>query len=416
MKRAAYKVLCLLLAYCILLTGCTAPTPEREPIEVGALQYLPSHYVENYPGFAGNEEGYYYFEYILDSEAGKSYKLLVYLNYEDESYTVLCNKPSCAHNDETCEAYFSAWSYITPLVLNNKLYLFHHVFYNNVPPFEALGNSHIDEYSLNGVYLKTVTDFPITQLVTDSFAFDAERNTLYGIYWEEDDAGVRSYILFSINLNTTEYKVIKEFLDIRYISLVYAFDDKLLFEINDYESLDTLIETQERHYELYTISTGESLTYFDNSVYLHDYIGHYGFYFRNNDTDVIQVDLVTGEEHVIFTPQFLDIPTNEIPFIYLASSPDGETLRIHSSFLNGNKRTFLYHLYDPATGEITEYTPMLFYPNTTIPIDVIAANSTHYLIMLDPSLLVKGYSPYALLSKEDYHAGERNYIYLPAYQ
>lgn len=416
MKRVAYKMICLLLACCTLLTGCTTPEPERESIEVGNLQYLPSRYTENRPGVAGNEEGYYYFEYILDSEIGKNYQLLVYLNYEDESYTVLCNKPNCTHNNKTCEAYFSPWAHISLLVLNDKLYLFHHVFYNNVPPFEALGNAYIDEYSLNGVYLKTVAEFPITQSVNVSYAFDSTHNTLYGTYLEEDDAGIHNHTLFSTNLYTGEYKVIKEFFDIKYISLVYAFDDKLLFEINNYEDLDTLTETQERHYELYTVSTGETLTYYDNSVYLYNYIENYGFYLQNQDTEVVQVDLSTGEEHIIFTSSFVGMPADETPFIYLASSPDGETLRIHSSILSNNKRTFLYHLYNPATGEVTEYAPMLHYPNTTIPVDVIAVNSTHYLVYLDPTMLVKGYAPFALITQEDYHTGNLNLIYLPAYQ
>src|SRR5699024_11401941 len=52
---------------------------------------------------AFTSEGKYFFQLRSDEAGGLN---LLYLDYASQSAIVLCEKPNCLHNDETCTSFF----------------------------------------------------------------------------------------------------------------------------------------------------------------------------------------------------------------------------------------------------------------------------------------------------------------------
>lgn len=95
------------LAACLLLTGCAAPGAETPAAKEDAIRFLSP----DQPYGSGNEKGYYYF---AKDENGNS--LLRVVDYASLQDVPLCSQPNCAHNGESCPAWFS-WGGTDPSVL-----------------------------------------------------------------------------------------------------------------------------------------------------------------------------------------------------------------------------------------------------------------------------------------------------------
>ena len=94
------------LAAC-LLAGCAAPGPAAPAEKGDAIRFLSP----DNPYGSGNGAGYYYF---AKDEKGNS--LLRVVDYASLQDVPLCSQPNCAHEGESCPAWF-AWSGAEPSVL-----------------------------------------------------------------------------------------------------------------------------------------------------------------------------------------------------------------------------------------------------------------------------------------------------------
>lgn len=141
------KVFLLVIAMClIVIPGCeitTADVSHDSDIDSSntsqtALQREPQAeketaelcFLNPYEG-SGNENGFYSLKEVERETSGENsnkssqYTNIMYKDYASKQEIVLCNKPNCKHDDDTCNGYIDgSASNNTIFVYHEKLYLF----------------------------------------------------------------------------------------------------------------------------------------------------------------------------------------------------------------------------------------------------------------------------------------------------
>ncbi|MEG0276185.1 MAG: hypothetical protein RR630_04070 [Coprobacillus sp.] len=111
----------ILLLCCCLLCGCqnqshsTASTSQQKE----DLIFKPWHLIMKKGD--GNEEGYYHIKEKETTE-GTVFNICYY-DYATKKEIILCNKPECQHNDETCTACLMSGITSQLIVYNDSLYI-----------------------------------------------------------------------------------------------------------------------------------------------------------------------------------------------------------------------------------------------------------------------------------------------------
>ena len=105
------KLFCLILVFSIMLCGCTQqPNTTSKPSSQNDTASSPKqnlHMLHSSNEKAGKKaktsDGIYFVELRNDDSRGIN---LLYLDYATRQAIVVCEKPDCLHNDETCTAFF----------------------------------------------------------------------------------------------------------------------------------------------------------------------------------------------------------------------------------------------------------------------------------------------------------------------
>lgn len=110
---------CLLFSLMMLLAGCEAPDIPSPTIPTPNISSSMSS--EDFQKNM-NQSTAFWFPYLCEAEDGYYFQydtFAYYIDKKSKTATILCAKPDCAHNDNTC----NAWIYCRSLsYLNNKLY------------------------------------------------------------------------------------------------------------------------------------------------------------------------------------------------------------------------------------------------------------------------------------------------------
>lgn len=121
------KILCV-LSVCLLLAGCSQQATNKNKmddkqaslsVDEGTLQYL------NAARGNGNENGYYRISDLIEKK-DNVYSNIRYFDFASKKEIVLCNKPECKHDNDSCNAYISMNENNNPMlfVQGDYLYLF----------------------------------------------------------------------------------------------------------------------------------------------------------------------------------------------------------------------------------------------------------------------------------------------------
>ena len=174
-KRALF--FCALLAVCaVLFCACassqsaSAP-PASAPQAENEAGPQPLHMLHSSNRRASKDaftsEGKYFFQLRSDEAGGLN---LLYLDYASQSAIVLCEKPNCLHNDETCTSFFPLkYGSASSCVVKNYLYLiFSGSKTENVPPT-------LFRLSLNGQNRTEISTLPSEFSYSNPIATDGEK-------------------------------------------------------------------------------------------------------------------------------------------------------------------------------------------------------------------------------------------------
>lgn len=158
---------------------------------------------------SGNEYGYY------SLEPWGSYVNIMYTDYETRKQTVLCKRPDCKHNDESCVG-CEVETANTPslLALQDRLvYIYPGNSYDNFERGESL-LPRIDVSKLDGSDKKTIVTYESNTKINvlGSVAYDNEN--LYIIQEIIGDKAIKGLRLQQVNLDTGNIRLVAEFADL----------------------------------------------------------------------------------------------------------------------------------------------------------------------------------------------------------
>ncbi|MDO5382959.1 MAG: hypothetical protein Q4F06_09645 [Eubacteriales bacterium] len=181
----------------------------------------PQYYMG--PNAAASENGYYYLAAPPVFNGTEGYRnYLYYYDINDEISVPLCSKIGCKHDDENCEAY-----------LSESNCLGSHIWYINGRIYMIERTSEQDtlvSYDSKKRNKRTEAVLSVDGLSVNMNAYFLRRAVItHGelIYILVDESSLR---LYSLNINTKESKMLKEYksqYNIRETITLYAIDDKV---------------------------------------------------------------------------------------------------------------------------------------------------------------------------------------------
>lgn len=216
-KRYYCSIFFIFIAFCmtILLSACSA----QQPVGQDGADFLPNdaptsalrllHRAKaGIATYAHTDDGMYMLMPQQDAAGGV---MLVYVEFESAQMAVVCVRPECNHNDETCTGWFpSEMGSCQSVAIGDKIYL---LFYGN-PYAETPSKPQLLQMQRNGADRKVLVEFDAADLFTTPFATDEThlymmRKTLEKI----PDNGYRTTTqLIGVSLQTGEIHVVKQWL------------------------------------------------------------------------------------------------------------------------------------------------------------------------------------------------------------
>lgn len=171
--KSLKKLCCLILIICLICSSCTLQSDSSISTSSSfETKSKPSIYMLHSSDHRASKdaftsEGKYFFQLRSDEAGGLN---LLYLDYASQSAIVLCEKPNCLHNDETCTSFFPLkYGSASSCVVKNYLYLiFSGSKTENVPPT-------LFRLSLNGQNRTEISTLPSEFSYSNPIATDGEK-------------------------------------------------------------------------------------------------------------------------------------------------------------------------------------------------------------------------------------------------
>ncbi|MEG0367280.1 MAG: hypothetical protein RR585_10615 [Coprobacillus sp.] len=264
----------IILICCCLLCACQAQSDSKSTtFNSQSKEDLIFKGWSGFPTGDGNENGYYHIK--MTDKQDRTQSNICYYDYTSKKEVILCNKPECQHQDETCT------SYIMLPTLSNRLFVYKNtVFMIQLRgiQIDSLGQRQdtgpkIVKRNLDG------SDPQDVYILEDGYRFDyanfAIANDILYIkvvknkdYKVDKESTMRVNIeekLYAINLKTGEGKSILDFMDKDIVgtdgrqfilsSTIYKEDPKKYLEAGDYAKYDELMLKCSTGYSTFNIDT-----------------------------------------------------------------------------------------------------------------------------------------------------------------
>lgn len=296
----------IVCAMALGFVACAAePSSTQNAIEHSTPEKTNLHMVttRDQVGISSTDSGYYTTEMNNDGSF-----IICYIDYATKSKIVLCNRPECSHNDETCPAYLNRG--VSLFVCDETLYFYFPETITAKGGAENSDNwSRLECANLNGSNRRILRQFNANSQIVCGIASDGVNLYYCELTTTAFNQGIKSeYWLVSQNINSGAVTKIKELSENKRI--IDASGNKFYFKtFEDTETADSFAQKQ-------VISCSELINgklteevpcanwmrdeavgdVADNNLYLYKY-----------QTDSItKTDLATGEETPLIEGVFND--------------------------------------------------------------------------------------------------------------
>ena len=410
-----------------ILSFCTACTPAQAGSNGGAASAaqgaegearLISSYLGTIPINTAKDGAYQLASY-------QSGMILTYIDYQTQTRTVLCSRPECTHQDDTCAAWFQQVAgYAFADDESGHLFVMTSADDRDETP------QILWKMDLNG---QNRTKF-ITMKASDSLGgeFASDGQNLYFTIQSVAQDGQKFNpfsndlvkTLCEVNIDSGKTKTLLSFSSSSF--LAGAFDRKLVLLRNQWDEKGN----SQQSYSVYDLDTAK-----EQQVFNYTYTGGKDYITKVKDAelyflqptqgdfaDVKKVDLRTGQKTTLYE----GLPYYGSDISYIRNIEDGKIV-IEITNTNNGKGPIDHHTYvvDEATGELGELKPDFAGGDPPlIPGIVGVANSHQYLVdsgyveRMTPFMNEDGttdYAPvlgpqYTLIEKEDYWNSIPNFI------
>ena len=437
-----YRLLVLLISVtAILFSSCSAfaQTPEsNHSIEEVSQNSLTTYYAYQGMGSNANNTGYYS---TRDQHTADftPYDSLIFTDFATLTQRVLCNIPDCSHTTKDCMGYRKRLGNLySPMVINDHVYYFYNEGLAQTEDDYEDALAHIEVTDLDGSNARVLYTWNAFEKLDDTFVYDERTNLLYGLITHHNgdvNAITNTHSLFSLNLETGEMIVEKEFTEFAESDIcLWGCADNRFFigvmspigEIMNGNRTDIT-----RNYYLYSLEDDTYSSFFsfskDTAVNnnMPAFTGTFAnecFYLLDFDNITLSaIEMATGEKTILldasdFQKSFGEDYISPFSLYGVTVKPLGNNHLLITNPIAPNEPA-LYLLYDLSTNTILDASHL----SDTLPLTIVAETDTHYLIATkmtstlttNPNPAIWGdtfscTSSYALISKDDYWAGNAN--------
>ena len=288
------------------LVACAAePSSTQSAIEHSAPEKTNLHMVttRDQVGISSTDSGYYTTEMNNDGSF-----TICYIDYATKSKIVLCNRPECSHNDETCPAYLNRG--VSLFVCDETLYFY---FPEMITAKGGAENSdnwpRLECANLNGSNRRILRQFNANSQIVYGIASDGVNLYYCELTTTAFNQEIKSeYWLVSQNINSGAVTKIKELSENKRI--IDASDNKFYFKT--FENTDTAdLFAQKQVISCSELINGKLTEEVPCANWMRDEavgdVADNDLYLYKYQTDSItKTDLATGEETLLIEGVFND--------------------------------------------------------------------------------------------------------------
>ena len=359
----------------------------------------------------GNENGFYQILVRMDGNSNLSY-----IDYQSKTNTILCNKPGCGHDVDTCPAWSDVY-YNSPYLLawKDKLIIVSpgNPYYYDEKGDKAL--SKIEIANTDGSDRKILYTFDNSAFqIGDTLATD--NRYLYMMVCEVDLSqtlvyrGLR-YTIYALDLTTGECSRLADFPDIKYMFLVGVAAEELIVKIIITEpgTEYTREEHENQTHELYGVRA-DGNTHFIKSWKqdeLRDIFFNNMIYFVSG-TSILEMDPQSGDEKT-----FLENFEFSADHIFGTFNDDAGFM------INGFKPTesgediIQTRCLISTTPPSVTWLTLIDHPKGS-PVIIFGASSSHFLVVTEQTNVaengIRVLTKLALILKTDFYVNNPNYV------
>ncbi len=419
MKR---KRLLILIILCFSLAGCGAQAVASAPASTGQGAEGEARLISSYLGtiqINTAKDGAYQ---LASYQSGM---ILTYIDYKTQSRTVLCSRPECTHQDDTCTAWFQQVAGYAFADEESG-----HLFVMTLADDRDGTPQTLWKMDLNGQNRTKLTTMKASDSFSGKVASDGQ-NLYFAIKSVGQDGQQSNPFgndseqeLCQVNIDSGKTKTLLSFSGSDFLD--GAFSRKLVILRNQWDAKGN----SQRSYSVYDLDTGE-----EQQVFNYTYTGGKDYITKVKDAnlyllqptqgdfaDVEKVDLRTGQKTTLYE----GLPYYGSDISRIRNVEDGK-MAVEITNTNNGKGPIDSHIYvvDEATGELGELKPDFASGDPPlIPVIVGVANNHQYLVdsgdveRMTPFMNEDGttdYAPvlgpqYTLIEKEDYWNSTPNFI------
>ena len=351
--------------------------------------------------------------------------ILTYIDYQTQTRTVLCSRPECTHQDDTCAAWFQQ---VAGDVFADEES--GHLFVMTLADDRDGTPQTLWKMDLNGQNRTKLTTMKASDSFSGKVASDGQ-NLYFAIKSVGQDGQQSNPFgndseqeLCQVNIDSGKTKTLLSFSGSDFLD--GAFSRKLVILRNQWDAKGN----SQRSYSVYDLDTGE-----EQQVFNYTYTGGKDYITKVKDAnlyllqptqgdfaDVEKVDLRTGQKTTLYE----GLPYYGSDISRIRNVEDGK-MAVEITNTNNGKGPIDSHIYvvDEATGELGELKPDFASGDPPlIPVIVGVANNHQYLVdsgdveRMTPFMNEDGttdYAPvlgpqYTLIEKEDYWNSTPNFI------
>lgn len=446
------KIIPLAIAVALLLPSCsnaagtrTSSSHEGSAISSAAKSkpaqkaLLTAAYTDGQNGFA-TKDGFYYIGAGKPAagDSGSSYTLIRYLDFKTKQDIVLCNKPNCAHNSDTCNAYLGAAFYLAQLIgVDGVPYLING---QNMGSFDSTST---DSDKTPGVFTMAADGSNRTKILSLPSGMQLNQpyllagHVLYAQSSVSKKANVSGSTTITSGGSKTAYtieqtdpeltvfdldkKTVKPLFSMKNRQVLGAYDRQIVLSENDMpKNLDGMSNDEaaaaiaKEKVKIITrdIDTGKEVTHAAATQSQMDFINACGstVCFVSNKTDSLcKLDLKTDK----VTTLVPNLPKYEP---YIVGIVDGRVIYAASDNKKVNPEIASYYWVDLKTGEHKQLTQFLSAPRDII--RIIGETDTQFIVVSGHTAKLNWYkdpdtgkrvaqydiqtTSYALIGKENY--------------
>ena len=423
-----WKKMLVLLMVIVCLCSCTSFQQANTPVAT------------SFPSFSNNESLDITFFPCRDGAPAKdgfytattrddgSYNIL-YADYKTQQIVVLCNRPECTHDSESCTGWFPFnGGGVPPVVVGNKLII---VCCGSPFYYDTLGDlalPHIIQMDLNGLNAQTILTLEANQGLSRAFAAD-EKSIYCVLTSTKQDKGNVSlhYEIVRLNLESKEILSLGEVNN--NAEIVGASGSNIYIRLTNIEAIINGNTEAQPINEIWRFSSDkvyspQKLYSWDPFKKYGDVFGNFFFYINKNEQILHKINLTNGEDTIITKdfPSYSLINEN-FSFYYKGLFDNKLIVDMIDPHENMGPDTHRYYAIDIFTGEIlkvkqedtTSERPRLisilcevsdsFFVNDyveSIPRNILAPDGNY--------VAVNDWKPhFSFIKKEDYWIGKKNF-------